>query len=860
MKKTFSITISGVVFHIEEDGYERLRSYLASVQQYFSAYEGSTEIIADIEGRIAEKFADKLQKEDKQALSATDVDDLVRSMGTVADFEAIEEEEDLQALHARQQAQQAGGAQTAGVPAAGAPVAAVVPPVATGTAPRRLYRDTKRKLLGGVAAGIAHYFNSDPLWVRLIFLVLALAVPGWFDGPFDNDSMNFFGPVSGFTFLIYIALWVSLPANLNLEEDEKIKKLYRDPDQKVVGGVVAGVAKYTGWDLGLLRFLFVISVFLFGTGIILYLILWAITPEAKTLTDKMQMTGEPITLENIETNVKRGLNVENQAESGLTKALLFPFRALAAIFTALGPLFNFLLVAIRVFAGLLLIVIGASAIIALFVILISGLGLLGTAPVFLGDGIPAYMLSDVSPWLFVFGFLAAGIPFLALAIAGSSLLVRRNLFNARLGLPLLALWIFGTVGAVAMGTSYAANYQRGGEVEKVVTFPAATVAQLDAEDNDDESWNRTRLTLEPYDGTDLQLVQTFEGRGRTREDAKANAASLVYNVVRKDSTLIFDERAELATGRPFRGQELNMVLRVPYGKSFRMTRNFADFVTNQFNRELFDTEKGDQFRTVLFQFSKEKGELICLNCQGSVLDTGDDSSYDFNDEDDSDDGIDMGRGEFSREEKVAGFQKLEISGNFYVEVKQGTAYRVELDGNRRDVQDVRVRTDGDALNIGYGDGFRINRRKRVNVRITMPSLSGVEFMGATRAEVKGFNQNTDLDVQLTGASTAVFTSLNAQTIDAEVSGAARLTLVGNAQTLKADISGASQLKAASLKTAEADVDASGASSAQVFVEKKLQATATGASHIGYKGSATDVNKSTSGGSSVDREEGEENVQ
>ncbi|MBC7893277.1 MAG: PspC domain-containing protein, partial [Sphingobacteriaceae bacterium] len=260
MKKTFSITIAGVVFHIEEDGYERLRSYLTSVQNYFAAYEGSDEIIADIEGRIAEKFTDTLQKEATQSLTAQDVDVLIRSMGTVSDFEALEEEEDLQSLHARRQAQQA----------AGATATTTVPPVSTAsTAPRRLYRDTKRKLLGGVAAGIAHYFNSDPLWIRLILLVLALAVPGWFDG----DRIDFFGPLSGFTFLVYIALWVSLPANPNLEEDEKIKKLYRDPDHKVVGGVVAGVAKYTGWDLGLLRFLFVVSIFVFGTGIILYLIL-----------------------------------------------------------------------------------------------------------------------------------------------------------------------------------------------------------------------------------------------------------------------------------------------------------------------------------------------------------------------------------------------------------------------------------------------------------------------------------------------------------------------------------------------------------------------------------------------------------
>lgn len=836
MKKTFSITIAGVVFHIEEDGYERLRSYLTSVQNYFAAYEGSDEIIADIEGRIAEKFTDTLQKDAKQSLTAQDVDVLIRSMGTVSDFEALEEEEDLQSLHARRQAQQTAGATTT-----------TVPPVSTtSTAPRRLYRDTKRKLLGGVAAGIAHYFNSDPLWIRLILLVIALAVPGWFDG----DHLDFFGPLSGFTFLIYAALWVSLPANPNLEEDEKIKKLYRDPDQKVVGGVVAGVAKYTGWDLGLLRFLFVVSIFVFGTGIILYLILWGITPVAKTLTDKMQMTGEPITLENIETNVKRGLNVENQPESGLTRLLLLPFRALAAVFAAIGPFVQFLLSAARVLAGLMLIVIGASVLVGLFVALMALLGTAGLDSVMFEDT-PLRLLGDASPWLWVFGFLALGVPMLAVAIGGASLLVKRNLMTPRLSLPLIALWIFGAVGTAAMGGTYAANFQRWAEVEKTQTFPTASVARFDVRDNDDESWNRTVLTLEGHDGPDVQLVQTFGGRGRTRADAEANATALTYVIGRRDSTLVFDERAELGPGRPYRDQQLQMTLKIPYGKPFRMSEDFASYVTNVFSRELFDK---NEFESGVFKF--EKDGLICLNCSAPA-EAGNDESDEFNDGDENNDGFQMGRGEFSRKETASGFDKLDIGGSFYVEVKQGAEFGVELDGRRRDVTDVRVRRTGNTLEIGYENGFQVFRnRKAVNVRITMPTLTGVDFSGATNAEVKGFSQSTALDIEVTGASGATFTSLNSQTIDASVSGAARLTLLGSTRELKADISGASKLKAMNLKAVNADVEASGASNAEVYALQKLAATATGASHIGYKGEAT-VEKSTSGGSSVERNEGGE---
>ena len=54
MKKNISINISGIIFHIEEDGYLKLKEYLESINKYFSSFEGSTEIIADIESRIAE--------------------------------------------------------------------------------------------------------------------------------------------------------------------------------------------------------------------------------------------------------------------------------------------------------------------------------------------------------------------------------------------------------------------------------------------------------------------------------------------------------------------------------------------------------------------------------------------------------------------------------------------------------------------------------------------------------------------------------------------------------------------------------------------------------------------------------------
>src|SRR6188508_476033 len=92
MKKNISINISGIIFHIEEDGYEVLKKYLDSINRYFSSFEDSSEILSDIESRIAEIFLTKLN-EGKQIITAEDVNSLVVTMGSVSDFKAAEEQE-----------------------------------------------------------------------------------------------------------------------------------------------------------------------------------------------------------------------------------------------------------------------------------------------------------------------------------------------------------------------------------------------------------------------------------------------------------------------------------------------------------------------------------------------------------------------------------------------------------------------------------------------------------------------------------------------------------------------------------------------------------------------------------------------
>lgn len=163
MNKTIIININGIVFHIEENAYEILKSYMTDVQRHFMGSADSLEITTDIENRIAEMFNEILLKEGKQVIIEQDVKSVVEQMGSVADFESVEDGS-------------AGTIHSGMLPA---------------SQPRRLFRDPDDHLVAGVCSGIANYFDFNSVWLRLAFAVLVA-----------------FG---GTGLILYIILWIVVP-------------------------------------------------------------------------------------------------------------------------------------------------------------------------------------------------------------------------------------------------------------------------------------------------------------------------------------------------------------------------------------------------------------------------------------------------------------------------------------------------------------------------------------------------------------------------------------------------------------------------------------------------------------------------
>jgi phage shock protein PspC (stress-responsive transcriptional regulator) len=299
MKKTLTINIGYSIFNIDEEAYEILNKYLESIKNYFDTIDNEREIIKDFELRIAEKFSEKISNS-KQCINLADVGEVIEIMGTLDDFKEIYDGVDSGNNNDKSEVN------------------------------NKLYRNSSTKIIAGVCSGIADYFKIDPIIVRILFFI---AVP--------------------LNLIIYIILWVGVPSK---DFDPNLRKiLFRDKENGIIGGVAKGLSNYLKIDANLIRVVFFGSLFFGGFGFLFYLLLWVFTKEAKTIGQKMNMSGFNINLSNIEDFLKKKTRNLNKSESTIVRIFLFPFRLLA-------PLLNtFLRIAIIIFKAIFLITIGAIA-------------------------------------------------------------------------------------------------------------------------------------------------------------------------------------------------------------------------------------------------------------------------------------------------------------------------------------------------------------------------------------------------------------------------------------------------------------------------------------------------------------------
>lgn len=600
MKKIININLSGRVIPIEDSAYEKLQSYIESLRRYFANEEGRDEIINDIESRIAELMDEKVRK-GSSAITDADINEIIASMGRPEDFDAAETAE--AATASSKQNTRGDYSYT------------------ERKTRRRLYRDSSDKFIGGVCSGIANYLNTDPAIIRILFAIITF-------GGF------------GLGFLVYILLWMILP-DKDLEGFSG-KRLYRNPDDRIIGGVAGGLAAYFNSRTSTVRLVFaapiVLSILigmldgfswrhdfdffpniifgsLSGTFILAYVILWMVLPEARSTYEKMEMRGEKVDVNSIRQNVKEGMGnvgdrvkgwseeVKESAQNFGTKAKEFANtrgKAFAAevnetarrggrgLGHAIGVLF-------KVF---FLFVAGTIAF-ALFVALIA----------LIFGGVAWWPINDflwTSKWqqIYAWGTL---IFFLGVPLIGFITWVIRRILRVRsrsgyLGWTFGFLWTMGWIAAILFAASLTKDFRVYKPVDDTITInqPAnnkmiVAVSQPELEytgsfgwmsdDDGKEGWDLSGDTLKMSTikfninasiDSAYHVTMKRYSFGRTEAEARNRAEKIQYAVVSKDSVLDLASGFAIDKDSKYRGQQVEIEIQVPVGKKIRFDRSVND--------------------------------------------------------------------------------------------------------------------------------------------------------------------------------------------------------------------------------------------------------------------------------------------
>ncbi len=594
MKKIININFHSRVIPIEESAYDILRKYLDNLKNYFAAEEGGDEIVNDIENRFAELFSERLKK-GATCITDDDVNETITSMGHPEDFD---QEENTKS------------SATAGDTSSAYSEASAEPER------RSLYRSENDKMLGGVCGGLAAYLRIDSSVVRIIYALLIL-------GSF------------GTALLLYIILWLVLPPKSMVTTVKK--RLFRNPDQRVIGGVASGLAAYFNIEVWIPRLIFALpliigclaSIFrhvwfdfdsgpVFFTGgfggtlFITYIILWIVLPEAHTASEKLEMRGEKIDIESIKNTIRNDLEGFKQKASQVgdemkKQAQQFgsQIKNRSADFTRSNPvgpsprngIGHAIGVLFRAFFLFIAAIFTFAVVMALIGIIFTGAGVLPLKNyVFTG------FWQNLLAW-------SALLLFLILPVIGLLTWLIRRIIGARKGSNYLGyifgtLWVIGLISLLSLIASISSAFRvRAGVNEDLkIESPAngKLIVRMTEQKplyfesdwmginwhhnspffevtEDSLTMNTVRINIVKSSDSAWHLHSEKMSRGNTSGVARNLASQINFDVQQKDSVLYLPAGFSIKPNQPFRNQQVLLVIQMPLGKKIRMDGSLNDF-------------------------------------------------------------------------------------------------------------------------------------------------------------------------------------------------------------------------------------------------------------------------------------------
>lgn len=491
----------------------------------------------------------------------------------------------------------------------------------------------------------------------------------------------------------------------NLKGD---KKLYRDSDNKYIGGVSSGLGHYIGLDVVWIRLIWVLlTIFSSGTFILIYIIFWILVPEAVTTADKLTMRGEPVNISNIEKKFKETYdNVADKLKNADYDAYGKKIKTGSeTFFDSVGKVLLALLTVFVKFIGVIIILVAATTLISLFITLfITGIsGFFGN---WYTDVFHIVNDTQIPIWLLsILIFIVVGIPFFFLFILGLKILVENlKSIGRATKLTLLGLWLIAVFSLITLGVFQFIERSNEGNViqtEELNIKAGDTIYlamnsnphfekdgvrrsrfSLRYNENDEQVLfsNNIRLIVRSTKDATASLMLNRKAKGRDYMEAKNRAEAISYQYTFENNNLKLNSYFLADLEDKYRDQELEVTLYLPVGSNLYADNNTYSFHrnTSRYRDILLNGQEG-------YYLEIQDGKTVCNACPEkntstrstkSTQTSTNDSEYEIIDWDDE---------------------------NWQEKWKEGDRIKIDQDGidiNVADEQDsVRVRINRDGIKI-----------------------------------------------------------------------------------------------------------------------------------------------------------------
>jgi phage shock protein PspC (stress-responsive transcriptional regulator) len=408
------------------------------------------------------------------------------------------------------------------------------------------------------------------------------------------------------------------------------KRLFRDPQNKMINGVCAGLAAYFGIeDVVWVRLAFVLMLIFTGTGGLLYIILWAVMPEAQSTADRLAMRGEPIDINSIAKSVEEGvekisqkvnefgkpesqMKFSSQVQAGVSHFS----NAVGSIFSALGGV------------GKLIVIVVTS----ILVISLIGGWIAFTVSLFIAKPMFAYL--PINSWQAQLGglngFFLFAIPTFAIVLLLRKLIFKRGVADGWH----IGMWVFFFINLfslISVGGNVFESFRYNGNVTTTTTIPNdvqtikivrnespyhhSNVRMFDAYVSDDYLVSDdVHLNVKKSETGKFELVTEIHAKGASSDEARSLAKQVNYTPsVAADGTIVLNPDFVIPRGTAWRDQEVSMILYVPEGKTLRYDKRNTDNLLVWIDRDDDDRWDDDCYDQNQRAWVMTADGFICVN-------------------------------------------------------------------------------------------------------------------------------------------------------------------------------------------------------------------------------------------------------